>query len=109
MTTPPDRRATITEGDRSTTARLILGLAASLPITVDQADKLAQRIAQAIADTREAAEARASILVRALEETQSLSIHPPNCSEPHGSDCNCHREIASRALAEYAEAGAKKP
>jgi hypothetical protein len=95
MTTPPDRRATITEGDRETAHAFVESIDRH-HCDDDLHDWVCTGLAQALADTREAADARASIPVRALEEVErwakQVSISYPGI-------------IASRALAEYAEAG----
>ncbi len=59
MTTPPDRRATITEVDREAAREALVGLA------VDHPWRLVAAIAQALADTREAAETKRSPMARA--------------------------------------------
>ncbi len=105
MTTPPDRRATITEGDRRI-ARELMGSAYYDGISIGVWESTVERIAQSIADTREAAEARASILVRALEDIKGKALVRAFCEDASCGGSTC---IASRALAEYAEAGAKKP
>ncbi len=74
--------------------------------------EVAEECARAIRDLqaqREAAEARASILVRAMEEETKGLHNSRQCSAPWVGQCGCHIGRLGRALAEYAEAGAKKP
>ncbi len=64
-------------------------------------------IAQALADTREAAETRAGILVRAGESVHEFGAHDERCLKLPVWSCHpeCVVHIVGRALAEYAEAG----
>lgn len=102
-----DRRATITEVDREA-AHVICRSRCRFVFGVEEYHgSLCTDIAQALADTREAAETRAGILVRAGESVHEFGAHDERCLKLPVWSCHpeCVVHIVGRALAEYAEAG----